>query len=134
MNNETHSEHPGQDHDILVHVKSEYLAEQSNPAESRYVFAYHVKITNAGAHTARLLTRHWVIMDGEARVQEVRGDGVVGEQPRLEPGESYEYTSGTVLETPVGSMHGSYGMIDEGGQRFEAPIPAFTLAIPRVLH
>lgn len=134
MNNETHSEHHGQDHDILVHVKTEYLAEQSNPAESRYVFAYHVKITNAGAHTARLLTRHWVIMDGEARVQEVRGDGVVGEQPRLEPGESYEYTSGTVLETPVGSMHGSYGMIDEGGQRFEAPIPAFTLAIPRVLH
>lgn len=134
MNNETHSQHPGQDHDILVHVKSEYLAEQSNPAESRYVFAYHVKITNAGAHTARLLTRHWVIMDGEARVQEVRGDGVVGEQPRLEPGESYEYTSGTVLETPVGSMHGSYGMIDEGGQHFEAAIPAFTLAIPRVLH
>ncbi len=134
MNNDAQNRLPAESHDILVHVKSEYLAEQSNPAESRYVFAYHVKITNAGAHAARLLTRHWVIMDGEARVQEVRGDGVVGEQPQLAPGESYEYTSGTVLETPVGSMHGSYGMIDEGGQRFEAPIPAFTLAIPRVLH
>ncbi len=119
---------------IKVQVRSEYLAEQSNPAESRYVFAYHVKITNAGDHAARLLTRHWVIMDGEARVQEVRGDGVVGQQPQLAPGESYEYTSGTVLETPVGSMHGSYGMIGEDGQPFEAPIPAFTLAIPRVLH
>lgn len=121
-------------HEIRVQVQSEYLADQSNPSESRYVFAYHVKITNEGAETARLLTRHWVIMDGEARVQEVRGDGVVGEQPQLAPGESYEYTSGTVLETPVGSMHGSYGMIAEDGQRFEAPIPAFTLAIPRVLH
>ncbi|MFN3586375.1 MAG: Co2+/Mg2+ efflux protein ApaG, partial [Moraxellaceae bacterium] len=85
---------------ITVQVRSEYLAEQSNPAESRYVFAYHVKITNAGDHAAKLLTRHWIIMDGEARVQEVRGDGVVGQQPRLAPGESYEYTSGTVLETP----------------------------------
>ncbi|MDP2225926.1 MAG: Co2+/Mg2+ efflux protein ApaG [Moraxellaceae bacterium] len=119
---------------ILVQVRSEYLPDQSNPAESRYVFAYHVKITNESAHAARLLTRHWIIMDGEERVQEVRGDGVVGQQPQLAPGESYEYTSGTVLETPVGSMHGSYGMIDEDGQRFEAPIPAFTLAIPRVLH
>lgn len=121
-------------HDIRVQVKSEYLAEQSNPAESRYVFAYHVKITNEGEQPARLLTRHWVIMDGEARTQEVRGDGVVGEQPKLAPGETYEYTSGTVLDTPVGSMQGSYGMIDEAGQRFEASIPAFTLAIPRVLH
>lgn len=135
MNNDIHTDSTlPHTHDIRVHVKSEYLAEQSNPAESRYVFAYHVKITNTGIHAAQLLTRHWVIMDGEARVQEVRGDGVVGEQPQLAPGESYEYTSGTVLETPVGSMHGSYGMIDAGGQRFEAEIPAFTLAIPRVLH
>jgi len=125
---------PEQNHEIRVQVQSEYLASQSNPEESRYVFAYHVTITNAGAHTARLLTRHWVIMDGEARVQEVRGEGVVGEQPQLAPGESYEYSSGTVLETPVGSMHGSYGMIDADGQRFDAAIPAFTLAIPRVLH
>lgn len=133
MNNDTPHEFT-EPKDIRVQVQSEYLAEQSNPAESRYVFAYHVKITNEGAHSARLMTRHWVIMDGEARVQEVRGDGVVGQQPRLEPGQSYEYTSGTVLETPVGSMHGSYGMVDEDGQAFDAPIPAFTLAIPRVLH
>lgn len=121
-------------HAIRVQVKSEYLAEQSSPEQDRYVFAYHVKITNEGEHPARLLTRHWIIMDGEARTQEVRGDGVVGEQPELAPGQSYEYTSGTVLETPVGSMHGSYGMVDAAGQAFEAPIPAFTLAIPRVLH
>ena len=130
MNNDTITH----EHDIRVQVKTEYLPEQSNPAESRYVFAYHITITNEGSQPARLLTRHWVIMDGEARTQEVRGDGVVGEQPRLTPGESYEYTSGTVLDTPVGSMHGYYGMIDEAGQHFDAAIPAFTLAIPRVLH
>lgn len=133
MNNDSEFR-PDPQHGIKVHVKSEYLADQSNPDESRYVFAYHVRITNAGQQPARLLTRHWIIMDGEARVQEVRGDGVVGEQPQLAPGTTYEYSSGAVLETPVGSMHGSYGMIDEDGQRFEAPIPAFTLAIPRVLH
>jgi ApaG protein len=120
--------------DIQVQVRTEYLAEQSNPEQARYVFAYHIKITNQGSHSARLMTRHWVIMDGEARTQEVRGDGVVGEQPKLAPGETYEYTSGTVLETPVGSMHGSYGMIDESGTPFDADIPAFTLAMPRVLH
>lgn len=130
MNNEAASH----EHDIRVQVRAEYLPDQSNPAESRYVFAYHVKITNEGSQPARLLTRHWIIMDGEARTQEVRGDGVVGEQPRLAPGETYEYTSGTVLDTPVGSMQGSYGMIDEAGQSFDAAIPAFTLAIPRVLH
>jgi len=124
----------GQRDDIQVQVKTEYLAEQSNPAQARYVFAYHIKITNQGRHSARLMTRHWVIMDGEARTQEVRGDGVVGEQPRLEPGETFEYTSGTVLETPVGSMQGSYGMIDESGAPFDAAIPVFTLAMPRVLH
>lgn len=133
MNNDSASR-PDRRHDIQVQVKSEYLEDQSNPAESRYVFAYHVRITNAGTQPARLLTRHWIIMDGEARVQEVRGDGVVGEQPQLAPGASYEYSSGAVLETPVGSMHGSYGMIDAAGQPFEAPIPAFTLAMPRVLH
>ncbi len=127
------NEHSSQHH-IRVHVRSEYLAEQSNPEQARYVFAYHVTITNEGDHAAQLLTRHWVIMDGEARTQEVRGDGVVGVQPKLAPGESYEYTSGTVLETPVGSMHGSYGMVDAAGQAFEADIPAFTLAIPRILH
>lgn len=126
--------HAKPDHAIQVQVVSEYLAQQSNPAESRYVFAYHVTITNAGTHTARLLTRHWIIVDGEAHRQEVRGDGVVGDQPQLAPGESYKYSSGTVLETPVGSMHGSYGMVDADGQHFDAAIPAFTLAIPRVLH
>jgi len=130
MSQQVHS----QGGDIQVQVRSEYLAEQSNPEQARYVFAYHIKITNQGRQSARLMTRHWVIMDGEARTQEVRGDGVVGEQPRLAPGETYEYTSGTVLETPVGSMHGSYGMIDETGVTFDAAIPAFTLAMPRVLH
>lgn len=121
-------------HGISVQVRSEYLAEPSNPSEKRYVFAYHIRIGNEGTRSARLLTRHWVITDAEAHVQEVRGDGVIGEQPMLAPGEFFEYTSGTVLETPVGSMHGSYGMIDEIGERFESPIPAFTLAIPRVLN
>lgn len=134
MNKNTPRNPPDQNHKIQIQVQSEYLAHQSSPEESRYVFAYHITITNTGAHTAQLLTRHWVIMDGEARVQEVRGDGVVGEQPQLEPGESYEYSSGTVLETPVGSMHGSYGMIAADGEHFEAAIPVFTLAIPRVLH
>lgn len=120
--------------DIEVQVKTEYLPEQSNPEQSRYVFAYHIRITNTGHRSARLLTRHWIIMDGEARTQEVRGEGVVGEQPHLAPGETFEYTSGTVLETPVGSMHGSYRMIDDTGTEFDAPIPAFTLAMPRVLH
>lgn len=121
-------------HHIEVQVQSEYLPEQSNPEQARYVFAYHITITNAGDTPAQLLTRHWIIMDGEARRQEVRGDGVVGEQPELAPGESYRYSSGTVLETPVGSMHGSYGMVDRHGVHFDAPIPAFTLAIPRILH
>lgn len=122
------------DSDIQVQVKTEYLAHQSNPAQSRYVFAYHITVTNTGHQNAQLLTRHWIITDGEARVQEVKGDGVVGDQPRLAPGESYEYSSGTVLETPVGSMHGSYGMVRDNGEHFDAPIPAFTLAMPRILH
>lgn len=121
-------------HGIQVEVRSEYLPEPSNPAEGRYVFAYHIRISNHGLRTTRLMTRHWVITDAEARVQEVRGDGVIGERPLLAPGESFEYTSGTVMATPVGSMHGSYGMIDEVGERFETPIPAFTLAVPRMLN
>lgn len=121
-------------HDIRVRVRAEYLPDQSSPSQSRYVFAYHISIQNEGRLPARLLTRHWVITDGDERVQEVRGDGVVGEQPLLGPGEHYEYSSGTVLETPVGSMHGSYGMMDEQGQPFDAVIEPFTLAVPRVLH
>lgn len=119
---------------IIVNVKSEYLAEQSSPKDNRFVFAYHISIKNQGANTARLLTRHWIITDGEARTEEVRGDGVVGEQPRITAGSTYKYSSGAILKTPVGSMHGSYGMIDEQGQHFEASIPAFSLAVPRMLH
>ncbi|MDO8331343.1 MAG: Co2+/Mg2+ efflux protein ApaG [Fluviicoccus sp.] len=119
---------------IRVNVKSEFVPEQSDPGTERYVFAYHIAITNEGEEPARLLTRHWVITDGEAKVEEVRGDGVVGQQPSIAPGETYEYSSGAILKTPVGSMQGSYGMIDEHGERFEAPIPVFRLAVPRMVH
>lgn len=121
-------------HLITVKVKSEYLPEQSSPQDSRYVFAYHISITNQGLQNARLLTRHWIITDGEARTEEVRGDGVIGEQPLIPVGQSYQYSSGAVLKTPVGSMHGSYGMVDEAGTHFDATIPAFRLAVPRMLH
>lgn len=121
-------------HHIHVQVKSEYLPEQSSPQDNRYVFAYHINIANQGSQAARLLTRHWVITDGEARTEEVRGDGVVGEQPLIAAGASYQYTSGAVLKTPVGSMHGSYGMVDANGAHFDAPIPMFRLAVPRMLH
>ena len=129
MNNDSASRHHA-GHDIQVQVKSEYLEDQSNPAESRYVFAYHVRITNAGDRTARLLTRHWVIMDGEARIQEVRGDGVVGEQPVIQPGESFRYTSGCPLTTPSGIMVGTYRMVGADGVGFDAEIPAFSLDSP----
>ena len=121
-------------HHIAVKVKTEYLPEQSSPQDCRFVFAYHIQIINEGEHPARLLTRHWVITDGEARTEEVRGDGVIGEQPSIAAGETYQYSSGAVLKTPVGSMHGSYGMIDESGNHFDAVIPAFRLAVPRMLH
>ena len=119
---------------IRVSVESEYLPEQSDPDARRWVFAYHVSIHNEGTVAARLLTRHWVITDGEERVQEVHGEGVIGEQPNLAPGQTFEYTSGCVLETRVGSMHGSYQMLAEDGTCFDASIPAFTLAPPHTLH
>lgn len=119
---------------IQVQAVAEFLPGQSNPEDDRYVFAYHITITNTGSQTARLLSRHWIITDGSGDRQEVRGEGVVGEQPRLAPGEQFRYTSGSVLKTPVGTMHGSYQMVAEDGTRFDAPIPAFTLAMPRVLH
>jgi ApaG protein len=125
---------PLNEHPIRVQVQSEFVPEQSSPAEARYVFAYHIAITNEGDRPARLLTRHWVITDGEAHVEEVRGDGVVGRQPAIAPGETYRYSSGAVLKTPVGSMQGSYGMIDEAGLCFDAPIPVFRLAVPRMVH
>jgi len=119
---------------IEVGVESNYLEEQSSPDNERYVFAYNVTIYNAGDVAAKLMTRHWIITDANGNVQEVHGEGVVGEKPYLRPGETFEYTSGTVLETPVGSMQGSYQMITDNGLAFDADIPAFTLALPHTLH
>lgn len=119
---------------IRVEVISEFIPDQSSAEAGRYVFAYHVTIENHGTLPAQLLSRHWIITDGNQQVQEVRGEGVIGEQPTILPGESYQYSSGTVLQTPVGSMQGSYQMIDATGLRFDASIPVFTLATPRSLH
>jgi ApaG protein len=121
-------------YNIMVAVKSFYIEAQSAPQENRYVFAYTITIQNAGNIPAKLLTRHWIITDANGKVQEVRGDGVVGEQPYLRPGEGFQYTSGAIIETPVGSMRGSYQMIADDGVAFDAEIPAFSLAIPRTLH
>ena len=121
-------------HKIRVDVDTSYLAEQSDPKERRYVFAYTITIRNEGSVPARLLTRHWIITDSNGKVQEVRGEGVVGEQPWLRPGEEFEYTSGAVLETALGTMRGSYRMLADDGTSFDAPIAAFTLSIPRTLH
>lgn len=119
---------------IRVDVETTYLEEQSDPRERRFVFAYTITIRNEGNVPAKLLSRHWVITDANGKVQEVRGDGVVGEQPHLKPGQGFRYSSGAVIETPVGSMQGRYLMIGDDGERFDAPIPAFRLAIPGVLH
>jgi ApaG protein len=119
---------------IDVAVESNYIQEQSSPADDRFVFAYTVTIRNTGDLAAKLLTRHWIINDANGNVQEVHGEGVVGEQPYLRPGESFEYTSGTVIETPVGSMEGSYQMVTDDGFAFDADIPAFTLSLPNILH
>ena len=120
--------------EISIEVATDYVQEQSQPDNGRYVFSYTITIANMGDIAARLLSRHWVITDANGKVQEVNGDGVVGEQPHLNPGEKYRYSSGTVLETPVGSMQGSYRMEAENGTNFDAPIPPFTLAVPGVLH
>lgn len=119
---------------IRVHVATQYVDDQSEPSIDRYVFAYTITIENLGELAAQLISRHWVITDANGKVQEVSGDGVVGEQPRLDPGESYRYSSGAVLETPVGAMQGSYRMKAEDGIDFDAPIPPFTLAVPGMLH
>lgn len=119
---------------IKVKVRTNYIETQSSPGDNRYVFAYTITIQNEGKVSAKLLTRHWIITDGNGKVQEVRGEGVVGEQPELSPGESYEYTSGTMIETSVGTMGGSYQMIDERGNLFDAQIPEFVLSVPRTLH
>ena len=121
-------------YDIAVNTATQYLADQSDESAGRYVFAYTITIRNPGNVTAQLVSRHWIITDSQGLVQEVRGLGVVGAQPVLRPGESYEYTSGTSIATPVGTMRGSYQMVAEDGTRFEAPVPEFTLSVPRVLH
>ena len=121
-------------HEITVTARTTYIAEQSDPESGRYVFAYTIAIRNTGSVSAQLISRHWIITDANNQVQEVRGLGVVGEQPLLKPGESFEYTSGTAIATPVGTMRGAYQMVAEDGLQFDAPIPAFTLSMPRVLH
>lgn len=121
-------------HAIDVEVTPRYLADQSEPDADRYVFAYTIRISNRGLVAARLVARHWSITDGNGRTEEVHGEGVVGEQPWLEPGEHFEYTSGVVLETGEGEMHGRYDMMAVDGTRFEAPIAPFLLSVPRVLH
>jgi ApaG protein len=120
--------------EIEVAAVTQYLEEQSDPASGRYVFSYTITIRNTGTVAAQLISRHWIITDAESHVQEVRGLGVVGHQPFLKPGESFEYTSGCALATPVGTMQGSYQMTAEDGTQFDAPIAEFTLAMPRVLH
>jgi ApaG protein len=121
-------------YEITVKARSTYVPEQSDEDGGRFVFAYTITITNTGTVAARLISRHWLITDSDNRVQEVRGMGVVGEQPMLQPQESFEYTSGTAIATPVGTMRGSYQMVADDGAAFDAPIPEFTLSIPRVLH
>jgi ApaG protein len=119
---------------ITVSPRASYIAEQSDADADRYAFAYTITITNTGEVPAQLLSRHWIITDANNMVQEVKGQGVVGAQPKLKPGESFEYTSGSVLTTPVGTMRGTYQMVAEDGTRFDATIPEFTLSAPRVLH
>ncbi len=125
---------PDHKYHITVAPRAIYLAEQSDAEADRYAFAYTITITNTGEVPAQLISRHWVITDANNLVQEVKGQGVVGAQPRLLPGESFEYTSGSVLATPVGTMRGAYHMVAEDGTRFDASIPEFTLSVPRVLH
>lgn len=124
----------GEAHRLAITVATRYLHADSVPADERYAFAYTIRIRNDGAVPARLLGRRWVITDAVGDVREVDGEGVVGEQPWLRPGEEYTYTSGAVLPTPIGTMYGSYRMLADDGTRFEAPIPPFTLCVPHSLH
>ena len=122
------------DYHIRIEVETRFLDDQSAPRENRFVFSYTITIRNEGDVPAKLLSRHWVITDANGKVQEVRGEGVVGEQPWLRPGDHFQYTSGAVLETSMGTMEGSYEMLADDGMRFDAPIPPFTLTVPRTLH
>jgi ApaG protein len=119
---------------IRVDVETSYVEEQSDPRDKRFVFSYTITIRNEGSIPARLLTRHWIITDANGNVKETRGDGVVGEQPYLKPGQGFRYSSGAVIETPVGTMQGSYHMLGDDGEAFDAPIAPFRLAMPGVLH
>ncbi len=119
---------------IDIDVKPVYIAEQSDPLNNHFVFSYTVTIHNSGSFPARLLSRHWIITDGDGQVQEVKGEGVIGEQPHLQPGEGFKYTSGTFMNTPFGTMHGSYQMISDSGEKFNAEIPSFQLIAPNTLH
>ncbi len=119
---------------LRVAVQTEYLPDQSKPDNGMYAFAYTIRVTNEGAVPSQLISRHWIITDANGKVIEVKGLGVVGHQPLLAPGQSFEYTSGSQLATPTGTMRGSYFCVAEDGERFEAPIPEFTLAVPRTLH
>lgn len=121
-------------YEFSVKVETAFIPEQSDESQNRYVFSYTITITNTGSIAAQLISRHWIITDSDNHVQEVRGLGVVGAQPLLQPGEQFEYTSGTVIATPVGSMRGSYHMTAEDGTQFDSPIHEFTLSAPRVLH
>jgi ApaG protein len=119
---------------VRVEVRTAYVPERSSPPEAQYFFAYRIRISNAGEETVQLVSRHWVITDGDGRVEHVRGPGVVGEQPVLEPGESFEYTSFCPLPTVIGSMHGTYQMVTAGGSAFDAEIAPFSLAVPTALN
>ena len=121
-------------YNITIEVETTYVREQSLPEQNRFLFAYTITITNTGSIPVQLVSRHWVITDANNKVQEVRGDGVVGEQPHLTPGESFRYTSAAMLETPVGCMQGEYQMIADDGVEFEAEIPAFNLSTPHTIH
>lgn len=117
-----------------IESEARYIEKESDPASHRYVFAYTITIRNHGEHAGQLLTRHWWVTDGQGEVQEVEGPGVVGQQPRIEPGESFRYTSAALLTTPVGAMHGHYRFENDAGEQFEVPIPAFSLRVPDILH
>jgi ApaG protein len=121
-------------YEVTVEPVARFLADQSDPAKNQYFFTYTITITNTGDVAAQLLGRHWIITDADHKVQEVKGLGVVGQQPLLQPGESFEYTSGASIPTNVGTMHGSYQMLAADGKAFDAPIPQFTLSVPRTLH
>ena len=125
---------PAPKYHVTVTARTTYVPEQSNAEKGRYVFAYTMTIKNTGSISAQLVSRHWIITDSENQVQEVKGEGVVGEQPFLRPNESFEYTSGAAIATPVGTMRGTYQMVADDGTRFDATIPEFALAMPRVLH